>query len=377
MNHCVKRQRIGLLAIVVSLTACCALSGCEEPPTDYVAVGHKVKVTYDSAECAGTCENTTVAYKWKYKDAGDVTSAQISPSGGSAEVGTLPWTLERTFVFKEPGEYEAVAKCDSDAYAVCAYVTCIGISTLTEATVPTDRSRKKLGVAEKVTLTIQPAGLTPVSWALSGSGNLSDTSGSPITFTAHERASTPTVTATYGETSCSVAFEVVEPSDVMIERQPDTDPLHEQGYASSGFKANVYIQPADVSFCNISVREGYAPGLGTGYFDYDETPHGIGSWNDVGDVVAGKGSLQDVPDYINQGSDNHTPYEDGMFVWAIPWSYKVGTGEEDDITTIYQVGQIDDTGAVTITKGRADPLGENGDSVTSQLDDPTTSYPVP
>ena len=59
-------------------------------------------------------------------------------------------------------------------------VAIVKVKTETVATTPADRKRVKLGVGEKVTLTLQPTALTPVTWSVTGSGTLSATSGNPI-----------------------------------------------------------------------------------------------------------------------------------------------------------------------------------------------------
>ncbi len=193
------------------------------------------------------------------------------------------------------------------------------VDTETVATVPADRTRKKVGVGEDVELTLEPSSLSQVTWSISGNGTLSATTGNPVTFTAHDRASTPTITASYGGGSCSVTFTVVEPSGAIIEQEPGTGVWHIQGQPSCGFKGRPYIQPDDVSFENIEIREGEVNAVCTGYFTYQNgLLHSAGSWVPVGPVTTGKGSKVDGVDTIQGGSDNHTPYVDGSFTWAIP-----------------------------------------------------------
>ena len=83
-------------------------------------------------------------------------------------------------------------------------------------------------------------------------------------------------------------------------------------------------------------------------------------------VTTGKGSKVDGVDTIQGTSDNHTPYEDGSFTWAIPWYFKVGTGSEKQFATINHVKTIDATGKLTISKG--------GTTKSSELNDPTSNY---
>ncbi|MDO9527971.1 MAG: hypothetical protein Q7J27_02295, partial [Syntrophales bacterium] len=139
------------------------------------------------------------------------------------------------------------------------------LKTETEVTIPADRTRKKLGVGEKVTLTLKGAD-NSVAWSLSsGSGSIDPTSGSWTKFTAHERASGASVTAAYKGKTYTANFSAVEPSGVMMEREPGTTNWHINGTASAGFKGRPYITPNDVSFINIEIREQSCIGIGILY----------------------------------------------------------------------------------------------------------------
>ncbi|MDI6810042.1 MAG: hypothetical protein QME66_13940, partial [Candidatus Eisenbacteria bacterium] len=241
------------------------------------------------------------------------------------------------------------------------------VDTETVATVPTDRTRKKVGVGEQVTLTLQPTSLRPVSWSISGNGTLSATTGNPITFTAHDRASTPSITATYGGGSCSATFNVVEPTGQVIEQEPGTKIRHVQGVVSCGFKGRAYVQPADVSFENIDVREGDVAGIAAGYLAVKNgEPHGDKPWVSVGTVTAGKGSKVDAIDTISSGNYTWTPYADGSFTWNIPRYFKLGTGAEKQFTTAIHQETTDATGKLTISKG--------GTTKSAELNAPTSNY---
>ena len=248
------------------------------------------------------------------------------------------------------------------------YVTVLKVETETVATVPTNRTRKKVGVGEPVTLTLQPTPLSPVSWAIiSGTGTLSAASGNPVTFTAHDRASTPTITATYGSSSCAVTFNVIEPSGVMIEQKAGTGIRHTTNTVSCGFKGTPYIQPDDVSFNTISVHEGATNGVATGYLaPKNGEPHAPGPWQSVGDDVVGKGSKVYAVDTISSGDYTWTPYADGTFTWDIPWYFRVGSGAEKQFKTVLQQETSDATGRLTISKG--------GTSKSAALTDPTSTY---
>ena len=241
------------------------------------------------------------------------------------------------------------------------------METITWATTPSNRTRKKHGVGEKDSLTLAGASGSQVTWSLSGPGTLSGTSGNPVTFTAHERASGASVTATYKGKTFSASFTVVEPSGVIIEQEQGTGIWHIQGIPSCGFKGRPYIQPDDVSFENIQIREGEVNAVCSGYFLYENGfPHPVGPWAPVGSVTAGKGSKVQGIDTIQGGSDNHIPYEDGLFTWTIPWYFKVGTGSEKQFENVDQVKTIDATGKLNISK--------DGTTKSAELNDPTSNY---
>jgi len=246
----------------------------------------------------------------------------------------------------------------------------IRVETETVATTPADKSRKKVGVGEKVTLTLKPTSLNSVSWTIEptlGNGTLSTTTGNPVIFTAQDRVSEPSITATYGGASDSVTFKVVEPDDQIIEQESGTGIMHIFGRPSVGFKGRAYIQPTDVSFDNIEVRERAAAAVCDGYFTYQNgEPHLDQEWRTVGAVVAGKGSRVECMDIIQGGTDQHTPYVYGTFTWAIPREFKVGTGAAKQFKIVPQKKTIDATGKLTISKG--------GTTVSKELNDPDSNY---
>lgn len=245
-------------------------------------------------------------------------------------------------------------------------------STETVATLPQDRTRKTVGVGEPVVITIQPASITQVAWTISGSGTfgtLNATTGRTVTFTAGDRAATTTIKATYngGPLNISVDFTTIEPSGVVIDQEVGTGVRHTFNFASCGFQGRPYITPSNVSFENVSVREGSTSGIGTGYLGVKNgQPHSSGSWVGVDEVVTGKGSFVMGVDTISSGDYGWTPYSSGMFTWNIPWFFKVGTGAEKEFTVVTHQETTDATGRLTISKG--------GTTKSAGLTDPTSGF---
>lgn len=233
-------------------------------------------------------------------------------------------------------------------------VMVIKLESQTDATIPSNRTRTKLGVGETVKLTLQPSSLAAVSWSLTGKGTLTSRAGNPITYTAYERAvPAPSITATYKGVSQSVSFTIVEPSAVVIRQKDGTGIWHVYGRPFCGFKGWMYLTPADVSFENVEIFEGSATASCTGYFEYQEglVHNQSPAWVSVGSVADGIGSKVDGTDTIQGDSDNHTPYIDGTFTWPIPWHFRVGSGEGKQFKIVNQVKTIDEFGTLSISKG--------------------------
>jgi hypothetical protein len=307
----------------------------------------------------------------------------ISPTNGgvfNASSSSIQWSQPGiyTVIVSVTSSWKDTSKTPAQTYTTTGSntytVTVIKLATETLVSTPTDRSRTKVGVGEGVKVKLLPIALDPssISWTISptsGSGTLSATPNNPIIFTAHERASAPTITATYAGCSCSVTFNVVEPDSVIIEQQPNTGIWHVHGIPSVGFKGITYLHPSDVSFEYIEVREGDVPAICTGYFSYQTglLHTANSSWQSVGAVVAGKGPKIDAIDTISGGSDNHTPYVDGTFTWNIPREFRVlDSNASKQFVIVPQVKAIDNTGKLSISKG--------GATVAKGLNDPSSSY---
>ena len=192
------------------------------------------------------------------------------------------------------------------------------IKTETVAVVPSDRSRKKLGVGEMVSLTLEPSLLNPVTWSLSGDGALSATSGNPVTFTACDHATTSSITATYSGGSCSVGFTVVEPTGETAVKS-GSDDTFPSGVQGAGMRLEITIYPTDVSFDQVESQEVAGPATSiTGYF-INYSPVSL-SHAPVGWV----GILPGNKKYDHAAfSGWSAPWCVGSFQWVIPIQWRV------------------------------------------------------
>ena len=234
-----------------------------------------------------------------------------------------------------------------------AAVHVVKIKTQTVATAPADRTRKTIGVGEAVDLTFLPSGLSPISWARSGAGDLDETTGNPVTFTSSDVASNSTITATYDGHDFSVAFTTIEPTGVLFENDllliasvPSAGDDRYTGY----YSAKVYVQPDTVNFGNIELYESAAPSEKEGYFEDKDIPdHEANGGHDVDGYEEGKGSSMKGSDWIALAADG-SPYSDGTITWSLDWFYAVGSGDQTKIETVYQVAELNvETNVTTFT----------------------------
>lgn len=243
------------------------------------------------------------------------------------------------------------------------------LTSETVATLPSDRTRKKLGVGEEVNLTLKPASLPSPSWALAGTpgtSTLNPLAGATSMLTAGERACTPSTEATILGETVKIDFDVVEPSGATIEREPGTGLRHTLGFASVGFKGRPYILPTDVSFIKIEIREGHCLGTATGYLiGKNGEPHAVGGWAGLIPGTQANPNKVDGIDTISTG-DYPPPFAAGTFTWPIPWQFRVNGGTEKQFTTVTHQEDVDSMGSTTISKG--------GNSETKAATDATSAY---
>jgi hypothetical protein len=155
---------------------------------------------------------------------------------------------------------------------------------------------------------------------------------------------------------------------VRIEQKPGTKIFHVKGTPSAGFLGLWYIQPSDVSFDGVIIREKHCPAVATGYFlPQNGQDHVPGSDLTIGPTVEGKGCLANGADQI-QGGDGGIgpPYSKGDFTWPIPWEFQVGSGAPKQFATVNHVKSIDSAGTLTISKG--------GTSLSKTLNEASSGY---
>jgi len=168
---------------------------------------------------------------------------------------------------------------------------------------------------------------TSATWTSTG-GTFAPASGTTVTWTAPAAATTSSVTATPASGApCSASMNVVAPSERALVWKSDR--AYTAGLAGSGFVATVTIQPTNVSFSRIQVREESVAAVASGYYDtvlnWNGKMHPVGTWVSLDTSNNG---LIDTVGTKTPGAPG--PFSAGDFLWAIPQSYRIagstGTG---------------------------------------------------
>jgi len=231
---------------------------------------------------------------------------------------------------------------------------------------PTNRVRTRLGVGESTDVTYS---LGSATWTMSpaNAGSLSGTSGPTVTYTAPDRADNSPVTITATGSGCTktIVFTIVEPSSVRMERRPGTQKNHTLHQASTGFIADIYILPADVSFQNCSYLESDVDAVGRGCFQrYMETHH-VGHDPSTSPIAIGP-PVSDTSGSKVSGYDEVASFSgsncDGGWTHSIPWSFQVGSGTPKRFATVDQTFDITAAGAATATKAGASASSNYNDA---------------
>jgi outer membrane protein OmpA-like peptidoglycan-associated protein len=234
----------------------------------------------------------------------------------------------------------------------------------TEAKQPSNRARTKLGVGERVTLTVAPG---PGTWTAS-KGKLSATGGTTVIFTAPGKPDKVDITVTVNGQEDKVQFDVIAPSDVHMDAHGTRHMAN--GRPNAGFHADIYLLPADVSFVNVEFLELDAGAAANGHWaPFNGVSHHPGTaWGTMtATVVASKGTKSNFMDNCLSGDTGTGEPFAGSLTFSIPWQYRVGSGSGTRFATVVQSVVTSADGTTTISKARA--------SATFKLTDGETTYP--
>jgi hypothetical protein len=222
------------------------------------------------------------------------------------------------------------------------------LTSKTVAPAPGPRTRTTIGVGEEVTLTHSPGS---VAWSTTG-GTLSAAAGKAATLTAPDTAQTVTVTGG----TLTLAFTVIAPSGVHMDRYLHTKIKHTKDRPDSGIQTQFYLLPDTVNFYNVQFHEVdvgavcsgvYTPFNGVGH---DPAPATLTLSKTV---VKGKGTKANAMDEVYSGDPGTAPpFTPGSIVYSIPYEYKVG-GAFANFATVAQTSSLTAPDALESNKAGA------------------------
>lgn len=236
------------------------------------------------------------------------------------------------------------------------------ITSQTVVTAPGLRTRTTIGVGEEVNLTHAPGA---AAWTRTA-GTLSAASGVTVILTAPDTAQRITVTAG----TATLAFDVIAPTSVTMDREPGVGVKHTLNRADSGIQTRVFLGPDTVNFSRARYRELDVAGTPTVPGPYScntfkpATGHcGVGAGSPCPDkaltttVVAAKGTQSVRGDCAYSGHcGTAPPFIAGNISLSIPYEYKVGTGAFRNFSTVVQIHGVAGDG-VTLTSSKAGATG--------------------
>jgi hypothetical protein len=226
----------------------------------------------------------------------------------------------------------------------------IVIDTHLNAADGSGKSRKKVGVGEKVTFTGSKSG----DWSATGGSPL--TSAGTLTFgwTSPIRGASITISLTSGKYTRSVVMTVIEPNQ--IEGKKVGEKKFKKGFLGALMNVKFHYFPKSVSFGNVQSKEVSGPASNIqGYF---EGRKGKFEWHDSKDTFY---SIDN--NNVDSATDEAgfwgypSPWKKGRYDWVIPNHFRVISegGDGKKFTEVKQIHTIEGTdGTAKITKAGAE-----------------------
>jgi peptidoglycan hydrolase-like protein with peptidoglycan-binding domain len=237
------------------------------------------------------------------------------------------------------------------------------ITSSTVEPTPGAQTRTTIGVGEKVNLTHSPGS---AAWTTTvGTAPLSATNGVSVIFSAPDVAPATTQTITVTAGAATLAFTVLAPTSVTMDREPGTGIQHTVGRPNSGIQTRVFLGPDTVNFSGARYRELDVNATATVPGAYScfavNTGHcGAGGGGApcpdkalTSTVVAGMGTQSLLGDCACSGDcATAPPFVAGNISFSIPYEYKVGTGAFTQFTIVPQLHTLAaDLSTLTSSKG--------------------------
>jgi hypothetical protein len=217
---------------------------------------------------------------------------------------------------------------------------------------PGARTRTTVGVGEEVNLTHTDS---KAGWATTA-GTISATKGQNILFTAPDTAQKVTITGS----GATIAFDVIAPDNVHMDRLTGSGVRHMQDRPDSGIVVQPFVLPDTVNFYNVQIQEvdvkAVADGVFQPYNGFGHDPHPVTATLS-NTVVSGKGTQSNSGDCVDSGDPGTPPpFTPGSITFDIPYEYKVGGGSFYKFTTVRQQSVLDKDGT-TLTSSKVGAVG--------------------
>ena len=201
----------------------------------------------------------------------------------------------------------------------------------------------------------------------------------PATYLAGNAATTEQVALTVisgpaaGVNLATANLPLVAPFISYMVQVPGSTLCHTTGTASAGFRGNIFMLPADVSFSGLQWREGNGTGIGTGSFSgLNGRIHPVTStFMSIGTGNAATGCQVNTVDSVSTSSSSPSTSLfggtdwTGSFIWPISWQYQAPGGPVVPYMTAFHVATADRAGNTSQSKAGAGPF-------TRALGDPTS-----
>jgi hypothetical protein len=295
-------------------------------------------------------------------------SAALHLTADSYPGGSVDWTVEpssgldvtssgdTSFTFSPtnstPGTYTVTAASAllPECKDTCA-VRVIKVDSETVATIPADRARNTIGVAEEVNLVVTPS-VGSITWSVVGGGTVIPTSGSTTTFTAPNDASYCEVSCNIGAISITKGFTVLEPSGVISAVINSTTHFP---VGTAGARMHLYpvvVGPTNVSFYQVQCVEIGRDAINrVGYWATNAAPSHIGNGADVWFPLDQANRWPSTWDHAGIWDVSPPWYNGGSFEWPIPSEWRIGqAGTTKSMVGWDQKFELEFDGKITVRK---------------------------
>jgi hypothetical protein len=298
---------------------------------------YEIEIGHTGTEPGFLEDNGFSNYDWK---------ADIQPDGDAIIIKKDPHTI-LTQVIGWPNSTFQIAGKKAELFVM-------KFQTLTEASIPSDWERKKLGVGEVVNIIVTPAGAGNITWSLSDhlDSSLAEADNYKPLLTAASLKCDPKLKADFGNgIEHTITFNVVEPTGESAVKENDLDLAGLGGITAqqqgAGMILRITLLPDDVSFQYLKVRELSGPASNeSGYFlQYtggDRSHTADPEWQEVNESNQ-YGDTASFFDWPKINVNGTLQWTSGSYEWDIPVRWKIEGKQEHNLPNRTQKHEI--TGA--------------------------------